>query len=305
MGYKNQDDILVAIMGPTGSGKSSIVNVITRKNSVAIGNTLESETSDIQVVRFSDPDSGRTLTIVDTPGFDDSRDGITDTEILKRITKFLLQVYDENRKLNALIYVQRISDPRFGGQSARNLRMFRNLCGEGGFKNVVVLTTFWDKVTNEEGRQREQQLKSQYFKELVQGGARFMQHDRSLLSAQEVLMHVLTLVPTNVRIQEEIRVDGKNLGDTAAGSVHRMEVEALITKHRKELDELKAEMDEVKNTNAALARELKEEQDEMQQKLKVWESERNELKMDLDKSKMTVEQLKADVGAQKNQGITD
>ena len=183
--------------------------------------------------------------------------------------------------------------------------MFRNLCGEGGFKNVVVLTTFWDKVTNEEGRQREQQLKSQYFKELVQGGARFMQHDRSLLSAQEVLMHVLTLVPTNVRIQEEIRVDGKNLGDTAAGSIHRMEVEALITKHRKELDELKAEMDEVKNTNAALARELKEEQDEMQQKLKVWESERNELKMDLDKSKMTVEQLKADVGAQKNQGITD
>ena len=178
--------------------------------------------------------------------------------------------------------------------------MFRNLCGEGGFKNVVVLTTFWDKITNKgEGRMRETQLKSKFFKELVEGGARFMQHDRSFGSAQEVLKHVFTLVPTNVKIQEEIRVEGKSLEDTAAGSVHRKEVEELIAKHRKELAELKAEMDEARKTNAALAQELKGERDKLQRKLKEWESERAELKKGLDEEKKAVEQLKVDAEGEK------
>ena len=68
------------------------IRLLTGDTSIAIGNSLESETSDIQVVRYIDPNSGRNVTIVDTPGFDDSRDSITDTEVLKRTTKFLLDV---------------------------------------------------------------------------------------------------------------------------------------------------------------------------------------------------------------------
>ena len=68
------------------------IRLLTGDSSVAVGNSLESETSDIQVVRYIDPKSGRNVTIVDTPGFDDSRENITDTEVLKRVTKFLLDV---------------------------------------------------------------------------------------------------------------------------------------------------------------------------------------------------------------------
>ena len=66
-----------------------------------IGNSLDSETSDVQVLHFRDHDSGRNVTIVDTPGFDDSRGSddsldddspkFSDTDVLKRITDFLLQ----------------------------------------------------------------------------------------------------------------------------------------------------------------------------------------------------------------------
>ena len=56
--------------------------------SVKVGDSLESETSDIQVVRFVHP-NGRNIVIVDTPGFGDSR-GFSDTDILKKITAFLL-----------------------------------------------------------------------------------------------------------------------------------------------------------------------------------------------------------------------
>ncbi|KAJ3571774.1 hypothetical protein NP233_g3529 [Leucocoprinus birnbaumii] len=297
---RERDDIVIAVMGATGSGKSSFVKLLTGDDSVAVGNSLDSETSDIQVIHYADRLVGRNITIVDTPGFDDSRDSITDTEILKRITKFLLDMYDEDRKLNGLIYVQRISDPRFSGQSGRNLRMFRNLCGEGGYKNVVVLTTFWDKVTDiEEGKTREEQLKSKFFDELVQGGACFMQHDRSLKGAQDVLEHILTLDPTNIRIQEEIRVEGKSLEDTSAGSVHRKEVEEIIAKHKKEVAALKSEMDEVGKNNAVLTQELKEERDRLQHKLKEWETERDELKKGLEEEKDAIAKLRADAENEK------
>ena len=69
--------------------------------------------------------------------------------------------YNENRKLNGIIYVQTIAHPRFSGQAARNLRMFKNLCGTESYKNVVVLTTSWDLVSKELGQKREAQLKSQ------------------------------------------------------------------------------------------------------------------------------------------------
>ena len=55
-----------------------------------MGDELESETSEVQVVRFLDPATNRNIVVVDTPGFDDSREGVTDTDILKKITDFML-----------------------------------------------------------------------------------------------------------------------------------------------------------------------------------------------------------------------
>lgn len=36
-------------------------------------------------------DRGQKVTIMDTPGFDDSRPDVTDTEVLKQIADFLLE----------------------------------------------------------------------------------------------------------------------------------------------------------------------------------------------------------------------
>ena len=48
-------------------------------------------TSDIQVIRFFDRTSGHNVILVDTPSFDDSRESVTDTEVLKKMTTFLLE----------------------------------------------------------------------------------------------------------------------------------------------------------------------------------------------------------------------
>ncbi|KAK2466548.1 hypothetical protein APHAL10511_001410 [Amanita phalloides] len=281
-------------MGSTGTGKSSFIKLLSGDSTVHVGDNLESETSTVQVVPFRDRESGRNVIIVDTPGFDDSRAGVTDTDILKTIATFLLEAYDKDRKLNGLIYVQRISDPRFGGQSGRNLKMFRSLCGANAYENVVVLTTFWDQLPSEqEGAKREEQLKTTFFKDLVEGGARFMRHDRTIENAHDVLRHISMLVPKNVQIQEEIRLEGKTLENTAAGSVHREEVERIIAKHNKEMVELKDELETMRSGNGALRQQLEEERARLQREIARWEDEKVELKIGLTKAKEAQERLEA------------
>ena len=192
------------------------------------------------------------------------------------------------------MYLQRISDPRFGGQSGRNLRMFKGLCGSENYKNVVVLTTFWDRIGSEvDGVKREEQLKAKFFKELVAGGAQFMRHQRGNMEmGRKVLDHLYTLLPTNVRIQEEIRVEGKPLVETAAGSVHSEEIERMITKHKDEMTALQEEMKTIHANNAAERAAMKEELDRVRKHLKRQEEERLALKKGLDEARECQEQLK-------------
>jgi hypothetical protein len=44
------------------------------------------------------------------------------------------------------------------GSAMKNLSMFRKLCGSDNFKNVVLGTTFWDKVDASTGEEREREL---------------------------------------------------------------------------------------------------------------------------------------------------
>lgn len=45
-------------------------------------------TSEVELFDYVERD-GRRVTFVDTPGFDDSREGQSDTEVLKKIASFL------------------------------------------------------------------------------------------------------------------------------------------------------------------------------------------------------------------------
>ncbi|KAJ3842821.1 P-loop containing nucleoside triphosphate hydrolase protein [Lentinula raphanica] len=298
---EQQDEVVIALMGNTGTGKSSFIQLLTGDKNARVGDTLDSETDDVVKIAFTDPVSGRKVVLVDTPGFDDSRDGRTDTEILRKISEFMLSEYDQHRKLNGAIFFHRMSDPRFGGQSRRALRIFRELCGAATFKNVVVLTTFWDRVNEQEGVAREEELKSNsnFFKDLVDGGARFMRHSRENSAARQVLDHIFTLSPTNVQIQQEIRVEGKSLEETAAGAAQREEINRMIAKHKKEMEDLNAEIATVKKGNEALKRELDEERAELRKKLLKWEDEKVDLKKGLDNESDLRKRLEDEIALQR------
>jgi predicted GTPase len=64
-----------------------LINLLTNDDNIRIGHDLESQTFDIITSRYMQ--DGVSMTLVDTPGFDDSREGITDTDILGKIADFL------------------------------------------------------------------------------------------------------------------------------------------------------------------------------------------------------------------------
>ena len=131
------------------------------------------------------------------------------------------------------------------------MRIFRELCGPEAYKNVVVLTTFWDEVPTYEGVEREAELESKVFAKLVEGGAQFMRLDHTVESARAVLRQILLMPPTIVQIQREMRIDGLSLIETAVGSGRSKEIEKDLANYKKEIADLTEGM---ANLTAGIAR---------------------------------------------------
>ncbi|KAI6123085.1 hypothetical protein EV401DRAFT_2261188 [Pisolithus croceorrhizus] len=236
----------IAVMGPTGSGKSTFINSLVPPGSTSgtrVGHSLRSETNKIQPVEL-DNGNGLSFKLVDTPGFDDSREGITDIDVLSMIAAFIRQE-EEHSMLAGLIYMHRISDTRMGGTARRNLRVFHKLCGQDSLKNVVVVTTMWDKVTLEEGERRERELQSSetLFKPLLDEGAVMCRHDGTPASALGIIDYLLRIQDhATTQIVHELLYDQKTLENTAAGTEIQSELRAILQKHSADIKSLEEEM---------------------------------------------------------------
>ncbi|KAL4077628.1 P-loop containing nucleoside triphosphate hydrolase protein [Scleroderma citrinum] len=269
----SNEEQVIAVMGSTGVGKSSFIQNSVPQDlhtQVQVGHGLQSKTSEVQPVCWVTED-GTSVKLVDTPGFDDSRAGLTDAEVLKMIATFLTNEYQGKKsRLTGLIYVHRISDTRVGKTSQRNLRMFQKLCGDESLKNVVIVTTMWDMVTPEDGLRREQELMSNNspFKPLLDKEAIMRRHDRTPNSAADIVNYLLEKSPTTAQIVREIAEEGRALEYTTAGTELNREI-------RVEMEALKAEMhrmrtyfaEERQRMDQERQRELAEERQRMNQEL--------------------------------------
>ncbi|RYP45708.1 hypothetical protein DL769_011445 [Monosporascus sp. CRB-8-3] len=161
---------LIAVMGCTGAGKSSFIRLVTGSN-VEVGHNLSSMTSEVCSYDFQHRD--KEITLVDTPGFDDSE--VSDRDILLKLLEWLKKRYEANHKLSGIIYLHRIDAPRMQGSALRNFGVFKQLCGESFYKNVILGTTCWDLVdADSTGARRESQLKGKggFWHALVLKGSR-------------------------------------------------------------------------------------------------------------------------------------
>jgi len=88
----NKNDMIIAVMGPTGSGKSTFIKTASGAEDI-VGHSLQSCTTEITSyeVLWDMGDSQISIIFVDTPGFDDTTK--SDTEILKLISNWLKETY--------------------------------------------------------------------------------------------------------------------------------------------------------------------------------------------------------------------
>ena len=177
--------------------------------------------------------------------------------------------------------MHRISDPRTGGMAKKNLRMFKELCGEKRFAKVAIVTTNWSRVGKEEGDNRENELRKGFFKPLLEEGARMFRHDNSVEGALKILSSLLHEKGMTTKIAEELH-EGKELVDTSAGAVLSADIKAMEARHKEEMLELKSEMEKANRAkDAELKLQLEQEHRELEWKLEHLQREHEKLRRGL------------------------
>lgn len=235
-------------------------------------------------------DDGRTIYLVDTPGFDDTTR--SDTDVLKDIAFFLSTVYQNKVRLAGIIYLHRITDPRMGGSALKNLYMFQRLCGDRGLSSVILATTMWTSLEStddgqEIGRRREEELRMpQFWGSMVDRGSEIVKHDGTKESAQSIISRLVDKGSQVVLdIQVQLVEENKTLDETSAGQFIQQELLDARRRFEKDIAEYQESMEAA----------LQEKDDDMLQALKK-EKEAAEAKEktrleDWKKLNITVQQL--------------
>jgi len=146
-----------------------------------------------------------------------------------------------------------------GGAAKKNLRVFREICGDEKLGHVRIVTTYWNLVDEKQANSRQVALAEGAFKPLIKEGAELCRHDKGLESAQLIISQLIHQTPIEMKIQEELN-EGRTLGDTSAGAVIVEEMKELKKKHDKEVEGLKKELEDASMANdEELRSELAEE----------------------------------------------
>jgi hypothetical protein len=168
------------------------------------------------------------VAIVDTPGFDDTYR--SDEDILAELSEFLSAQYVWGEfDLKGIIYLHRITDPRMTGSAYRYFQMFQRLCGEHTFKNIVLVTTMWDQLTNRMvGVARDQELRNDFWSMMEEQGSQITKFDGSRDQAESIVLQLLGKPPITLQLQHELVDRGLPLDQTSAGQPLAASLEARL-----------------------------------------------------------------------------
>ncbi|KAL4061695.1 P-loop containing nucleoside triphosphate hydrolase protein [Scleroderma yunnanense] len=224
----DENDIIIVVLGPTGAGKSTFINLAVGRSETSVGHGLVSCTEEIRPVRYPHPDGERNFVLIDTPGFNNSHK--SHIQVLQIIADWLKTTYKQKVMLSGLLYLHRISDNRMAGTPLSNLNMFKRLCGENNFKNIVLVTTMWDEVSEDVGLQREEELNMSFWEVMIRLGSTTRRFNLTKESAWDIINIIAVSLPEEPRallIQDEMVNAGKPVYETSAGKVLRSSTDSL------------------------------------------------------------------------------
>ena len=182
-----------------------------------------------------------------------------------------LRRFKKKVTLSGIIYVHRITDARVDGPIQRNLRMLGELYGDSSAKNVVLVTTMWDKArSEEEASQREDSLKTRYWNVLLYHRASVARFYNDQDSAWKIIDQVTGRDVGDriaVSLQEEMVTLGQNLNETSEGKALYRDLQGLLDKQSRTMQSL-AEKAEGAQTHEDVDAEMNRLREEIETLLK-------------------------------------
>lgn len=189
--------------------------------------------------------NGKNYTLVDTPGFDDSSK--SDAVVVEELLQWLETSFRQGKRLNGIIYVHSILEPRMKGSALRNMAMFRKLCGPDCYKNIVLATSFWDKLESKSvGVDRERELKEnpKFWGSMVKKDSRVVRLAQEESEEETSIFEVIDLIGSKEKIvlqaQAELVQQNKSHAQTAAAVIVNEQAEKLEAQKIERLEQVKA-----------------------------------------------------------------
>lgn len=198
--------------------------------------------------------------------------------------------YQDGCKLSGLLYLRDINLPKMNHSALKSLDMFQRLCGNESLRNVMLLTTKWDKSAEfaQSHESHEEELKNKFWATMISLGCSHPMRlgatvDRSssiVDPISDIITPMLRFQPTWLRIQQELG-KGKPLIDTEAGQYVDRELSAAIAEHKRNAESalVQAEKTFQEQVKAALASQAEDHQSE----LKIAKKDKVALKEDFEK----------------------
>ncbi|KDQ53021.1 hypothetical protein JAAARDRAFT_197806 [Jaapia argillacea MUCL 33604] len=240
------DDLVIVIMGPTGSGKSHLIDTLMGQEGQRSGKSLKSCTDKVQAVQVPPA---------------------TDMDILKVIGDWLAKTYGNDVKLVGIVYLHRITDNPMSSSPLKNLRMFGKLCGDAAARHVVFVSSMWDKVDPAVAQEREAVLKDSFWKGMLDNGASV---DR-FANSPESAWHIVRKVVQNkeergaLLLQEELVDLQRRLNETEAGKTLYTLLQKLLSDEQETIRKLAEQV--ASEANPELAKQLEAEHARLQKEL--------------------------------------
>jgi len=151
-----------------------------------------------------------------------------------------------------------------GGTALRNNRMFRKLCGEDAFKNVVLVTTFWEGIDPSVGEQREKELceNRDFWGGMLEKGARIVRLQTDRRSGLELIEQISASEKITLDAQDEMVNQGKDAKDTEALKWERESLERAQRELEAERDaariKIELELEQARREQEEIVREERE-----------------------------------------------
>ena len=174
--------------------------------------------------------------MIDTPGFDDTYR--SDADILEAVAKWLHEQYQHNILLTGVIMLANVDGNRAYRSELNRTRLFKQICGQDAYKNIVIGTTMWSKIANQADGERQvwERMQSQdFWLSLTLHGTRVIPHEDNKQSAHQIIQMLLNNTPLALKMQRQLHTSNGWVNDTDAG---RQVVEDLGNASSRDSEEL-------------------------------------------------------------------